>query len=70
MMAWKFDYKKSKEALAHMFVVDEILFSFVENSSFRYYQRINHPLFDVPCLGTITQEFLRLYLEREKGFVK
>ncbi|GJX93073.1 zinc finger BED domain-containing protein RICESLEEPER 2-like protein [Tanacetum coccineum] len=50
MTAWKFD-KKSKEALAHMIVVDELPFSLVENSGFRYYQKINQPLFDVPCRG-------------------
>ncbi|GJY24585.1 reverse transcriptase domain-containing protein, partial [Tanacetum coccineum] len=38
-----------KEALAHMIIVDELPFSYVENSSYRYYQRINQLLFDVPC---------------------
>nr|GEX48157.1 zinc finger BED domain-containing protein RICESLEEPER 2-like [Tanacetum cinerariifolium] len=32
MMAWKFDQNKSKRALAHMIVVDELPFSFVRNS--------------------------------------
>ena len=65
MMAWKFDQKKSKEALAHMIIVDELPFSFVENSGFRYYQRINQPLFDVPCRGAITQECLGMYLQEK-----
>jgi hypothetical protein len=65
MMAWKFDQKKSKRALAHMIVVDELPFSFVENSGFRHYQRINQPLFDVPCRSTITQECLTMYQEEK-----
>ncbi|GJZ23904.1 zinc finger BED domain-containing protein RICESLEEPER 2-like protein [Tanacetum coccineum] len=65
MMAWKFDQNKSKRALAHMIVVDELPFSFVENSGFRHYQRINQPLFDVPCRGTITKECLTMYLEEK-----
>nr|GFA47179.1 hypothetical protein [Tanacetum cinerariifolium] len=50
MMEWEFD-QKNKEALAHMIVIDELPFSFVENSGFNYYQRVNQPLFDVPCRG-------------------
>ncbi|GJW99918.1 zinc finger BED domain-containing protein RICESLEEPER 2-like protein [Tanacetum coccineum] len=65
MMAWKFDQKKSKRALAHMIVVDELPFSFVHNSGFRHYQKINQPLFDVPCRGTITQECLKMYREEK-----
>ena len=65
MMAWKFDQKKSKRALAHMIVVDELPFSFVENSGFRHYQKINQPLFDVPCRGAITQECLKMYREEK-----
>ncbi|GKC24952.1 zinc finger BED domain-containing protein RICESLEEPER 2-like protein [Tanacetum coccineum] len=49
MMAWKFDQNKSKRDLAHMIVIDELPFSFVKNSGFRHFQRINQPLFDIPC---------------------
>ncbi|GJS89440.1 zinc finger BED domain-containing protein RICESLEEPER 2-like protein, partial [Tanacetum coccineum] len=65
MMAWKFDQNKSKRALAHMIVVDELPFSFVKNSGFRHFQRINQPLFDIPCRGTITKECLTMYQEEK-----
>ncbi|GJU55718.1 zinc finger BED domain-containing protein RICESLEEPER 2-like protein [Tanacetum coccineum] len=65
MMAWKFDQNKSKRALAHMIVVDELPFSFVRNSGFRHFQRINQPEFDILCRGTITKECLTMYQEEK-----
>ncbi|CAI9283612.1 unnamed protein product [Lactuca saligna] len=35
LSAWKFDQKESRKALAHMLVVDELPFSFVEGAGFR-----------------------------------
>ncbi|GKA94343.1 zinc finger BED domain-containing protein RICESLEEPER 2-like protein [Tanacetum coccineum] len=61
MMAWKFDQKESKKALAHMVIVDELPFCFVEREGFRHYSKINQPLFDVPCRGTTTQDCYKLY---------
>nr|GEU96879.1 zinc finger BED domain-containing protein RICESLEEPER 2-like [Tanacetum cinerariifolium] len=65
MMAWKFDQKESKKDLAHMVIVDELLFSFVEREGFRHYSKINQPLFDVPCRGTTTQDCYKLYDEEK-----
>lgn len=66
MMAWKFDKKESKKALANMIIVDEHPFSFVDGEGFRHYNIITQPLFHVPCRGTITQECLTLYSEEKK----
>ncbi|GJS21774.1 zinc finger BED domain-containing protein RICESLEEPER 2-like protein [Tanacetum coccineum] len=66
MMAWKFKQKESKKALAHMVIVDELPFSFVQREGFRHYSKINQPLFDVPCRGTTTQDCYNLY-EEEKN---
>ncbi|XP_052620804.1 zinc finger BED domain-containing protein RICESLEEPER 2-like [Lactuca sativa] len=46
---WKFDQNESQKALAHMLVVDELPFSFVEGAGFRYYNSVTQPLFKVPC---------------------
>nr|GEU40098.1 zinc finger BED domain-containing protein RICESLEEPER 2-like [Tanacetum cinerariifolium] len=64
-MAWKFDQKESKKALAHMLIVDELPFSFVERKGFRHYSKMNQPLFDVPCRGTTTQDCYKLYDEEK-----
>nr|GEV83126.1 hypothetical protein [Tanacetum cinerariifolium] len=66
MMAWKFNQKESKKALAHMVIVDELPFSFIQREGFRHYSKINQPLFDVPCRGTTTQDCYNLY-EEEKN---
>nr|GEY03986.1 zinc finger BED domain-containing protein RICESLEEPER 2-like [Tanacetum cinerariifolium] len=47
MMAWKFNQKESKKALAHMVIVDELPFSFVEREGFRHYSKINRPGVDI-----------------------
>ncbi|GJX29133.1 zinc finger BED domain-containing protein RICESLEEPER 2-like protein [Tanacetum coccineum] len=65
MMAWKFDQKESKKALARMVIVDELPFSFVERDGFRHYSRINQPLFDVPCRATTTTDCYKLYDEEK-----
>ena len=65
MFAWKFDQKESKKALAHMIIVDELPFSFVERDGFRHYSRINQPLFDVPHRGSATQDCYKLYDEEK-----
>ncbi|GJR90229.1 zinc finger BED domain-containing protein RICESLEEPER 2-like protein [Tanacetum coccineum] len=70
MMAWKFNQNKSKRAFDHMIVVDELPFSFVRNSGYRHFQRINQPQFDIPCKGTITKEFLTMYQEEKNKFRK
>nr|KAJ0210350.1 hypothetical protein LSAT_V11C400211390 [Lactuca sativa] len=46
MMAWNFDQKESKKALAYMIIVDELSFSFVNGEGFRHYNRITQPLFN------------------------
>ena len=35
LMAWKFDQKESRKALAHMVIVDELPFSFVERQGWK-----------------------------------
>nr|GEV07499.1 zinc finger BED domain-containing protein RICESLEEPER 2-like [Tanacetum cinerariifolium] len=65
MMAWKFDQKESKKALAHMVIVVELPFSFVELEEFRHYSNINQSLFDVPCRGPTTQDCYKLYDEEK-----
>ncbi|XP_023752886.1 zinc finger BED domain-containing protein RICESLEEPER 2-like [Lactuca sativa] len=60
LSAWKFDQNESRKALAHMLVVDELPFSFVEGAGFRYYNSVNRPLFKVPCRSTSTTDVYQL----------
>ncbi|GJX65200.1 zinc finger BED domain-containing protein RICESLEEPER 2-like protein [Tanacetum coccineum] len=69
MMAWKFNQKESKKALAHMVIVDEIPFSFVQYEGFRHYSKINQPLFNVPCRGATTQDCYNLYEEEKNNLL-
>ncbi|CAH1421845.1 unnamed protein product [Lactuca virosa] len=54
LLTWKFGQNESRKALAHMLVVDELPFSFVEGVGFRYYNIVTQPLFKVPCRSTST----------------
>nr|KAJ0198872.1 hypothetical protein LSAT_V11C600301960 [Lactuca sativa] len=65
---WKFDQNESQKALAHMLVVDELPFSFVEGAGFRYYNSVTQPLFKVPCRSTSTTDVYQLFIyEKEKN---
>nr|KAJ0197777.1 hypothetical protein LSAT_V11C700372050 [Lactuca sativa] len=67
LSTWKFDQNDSRKALAHMLVVDELPFSFVEGAGFRYYNSVTQPLFKVPCRSTSTTDVYQLFVdEKEK----
>nr|KAJ0191201.1 hypothetical protein LSAT_V11C800389740 [Lactuca sativa] len=73
LSSWKFDQNECRKALAHMLVVDELPFSFVEGTGFRYYNSVNQPLFKVPCISTSTTDVYQLFVdEKEKirNFIK
>ncbi|CAH1413004.1 unnamed protein product [Lactuca virosa] len=73
LSAWKFDQNESRKALAHMLVVDELPFSFVEGAGFRYYNSVNQPLFKVPCRSTSTTDVYQLFVEEKekiRDFIK
>ncbi|KAL4590878.1 hypothetical protein LXL04_003823 [Taraxacum kok-saghyz] len=63
LTSWRFDQKDTRKALAHMIVVDELPFRFVEGAGFKYYNSISQLLFKIPCRTTTTLDIYQLFDE-------
>ena len=73
LTSWRFDQKDTRKALAHMIVVDELPFRFVEGAGFKYYNSISQPLFKIPCRSTTTLDIYQLFDEEKvkvRNFIK
>ncbi|KAL0403928.1 UNVERIFIED_CONTAM: hypothetical protein Sradi_2033600 [Sesamum radiatum] len=56
LVNWRFDQDKTREALCHMLVVDELPFKLVEHSGFRHFLSVACPMFAIPSRRTITKD--------------
>ncbi|KAL0285413.1 UNVERIFIED_CONTAM: putative AC transposase [Sesamum angustifolium] len=73
LVNWRFEQDKTREALCHMLVVDELPFKLVEHSGFRHFLSVACPMFDIPSRRTITKDIFNIYVNeraRLKSFIK
>ncbi|XP_031120343.1 zinc finger BED domain-containing protein RICESLEEPER 2-like [Ipomoea triloba] len=64
MKTWKFDNEVARKGLAHMIVIDELPFCFVEKDGFRtYIDLITPPRYQLPSRRTATKDIFELYIE-------
>ncbi|KAL0414360.1 UNVERIFIED_CONTAM: Zinc finger BED domain-containing protein RICESLEEPER 1 [Sesamum radiatum] len=73
LVNWRFDQDKTREALCHMLVVDELPFKLVEHSGFRHFLSVACPMFAIPSRRTITKDIFNVYVSeraRLKSFIK
>lgn len=60
---WNFDQEAVRKALAHMVMVDELPFRFVERVGFQHFMRVACPLFSIPSRRTLGRDCYILYDE-------
>nr|GMD82403.1 zinc finger BED domain-containing protein RICESLEEPER 2-like [Ipomoea batatas] len=61
---WKFDNEVARKGLAHMIVIDELPFCYVEKEGFRTYIDLITPLgYQLPSKRTLTKDIFELYIE-------
>ncbi|KAL2252491.1 UNVERIFIED_CONTAM: putative AC transposase [Sesamum indicum] len=73
LVNWRFDQDKTREALCHMLVVDELPFKLVEHPGFRHFLTVACPMFVIPSRRTITKDIFNIYVSeraRLKSFIK
>ncbi|KAL0446508.1 UNVERIFIED_CONTAM: putative AC transposase [Sesamum latifolium] len=73
LVNWRFDQDKTREALCHMLVVDELPFKLVEHPGFRHFLSVACPMFAIPSRRTITKDIFNVYVSeraRLKSFIK
>ncbi|XP_075500477.1 zinc finger BED domain-containing protein RICESLEEPER 2-like [Primulina tabacum] len=66
MNIWRFDQELCRKTLVKMIIVDELLFSFVENGGFRYFVSVAQPQFRIPSRTTVTRDCFELFYEEKK----
>ncbi|KAL0408170.1 UNVERIFIED_CONTAM: Zinc finger BED domain-containing protein RICESLEEPER 2 [Sesamum radiatum] len=73
LVNWRFDQDKTREALCHMLVVDELPFKLVEHLGFRHFLSVACPMFAIPSRRTITKDIFNVYVSeraRLKSFIE
>ena len=70
---WKFDQEAIRKCLAHMLIVDELPFKFVQREGFKKFLAATCPRFKLPSRWTLTRDCYDVYInERQslKNFFK
>ena len=57
---WKFDQEAIRKSLAHMLIVDELSFKFVQGEGFKKFLR-----FKLPSRWTLTRDCFELYMNKK-----
>ncbi|KAL2237878.1 UNVERIFIED_CONTAM: hypothetical protein Sindi_0979500 [Sesamum indicum] len=73
LVNWRFKQDKTREALCHMLIMDELPFKLVEHPGFRHFLSVACPMFAIPSRRTITKDIFNIYVHeraRLKSFMK
>ena len=70
---WKFDQEVNRKSLAHMLIMDELPFKFVQREDFKFFLVVACPSFKLPSRWTLTRDCYDVYINERhslKNFSK
>ncbi|KAL4581977.1 hypothetical protein LXL04_006513 [Taraxacum kok-saghyz] len=70
LSCWRYDQDAIRTSLAHMLIIDELSFRFVEKEGFRYFMSVTCPKFQLPSRITIARDIYQVYVDEKKKLQK
>ncbi|KAL4556060.1 hypothetical protein LXL04_038700 [Taraxacum kok-saghyz] len=70
LTCWRYDQDAIRTSLAHMLIIDELSFRFIEKEGFRYFMSVTCPKFQLPSRITIARDVYQVYLNERKKLRK